>query len=147
MNMKAEEENGVIEEEINRVGMLNLGEFKPEDRKEEAGRFLKYVNSRPALKKSMIDNCSDELYRVSPKNRILILSQKPYASQVMGSYFWWKEGFIIKKGIKACYYYAPKTIKKENPDKPGEQIEVVKGFKLVPGFDIKDVKEREEREE
>ena len=84
---------------------------------------------------------------MSQKNRLLIICQKPYATQVKGYGYWYNKGLKVIKGRKACYYYAPNIVKADKDKPAGKDNEKLDGFLLVPGFDISDTEPREEKEQ
>lgn len=63
-------------------------------------------------------------YRYSFQNVVLILSQKPDATQVMGCKRWSEYGRRVRKGEKGIQILAPRVGKRELPDASGKIVEV-----------------------
>ena len=76
-----------------------------------------------------------KFYRYSPNNAILIMMQNPYATRVAGYKRWAELGRHVKRQESALRILAPMTYTKEDGVE-GEQVREIRGFKLVPVFDI-----------
>jgi hypothetical protein len=74
-------------------------------------------------------------YRYSPNNVMLILLQNPYATRVAGYKAWQALGRQVMAKQSALRILAPMTYKKDD-GLEGEKTSEVRGFKLVPVFDI-----------
>jgi hypothetical protein len=75
-----------------------------------------------------------KFYRYSPSNVVLIMMQNPYATRVAGYKKWLELGRQVKAKESALRILAPMTYKKDGPE--GEQTSEIRGFKMVPVFDI-----------
>lgn len=100
------------------------------------------INSNPDDYKQYLDFASSFPLR-SFRNQMLIYSQRPDADLVAGMRTWNKQGRQIIKGSKAIKIFAPITkTEKEIDEKTKKEVEkvVVKGYRLVNVFDVKDTK-------
>jgi antirestriction protein ArdC len=75
-----------------------------------------------------------KLHRYSFRNTLLIMTQCPEATQVMGFRQWQKLGRQVKKGEKGIAIFAPCRYKRKEED--GEEQEFLGGFKIAYVFDI-----------
>jgi antirestriction protein ArdC len=80
-------------------------------------------------------DCQSRFYRYSPNNVMLIAQQRHEASYVAGFNAWKKMGRFVRKGEKAIWILAP-MVYKQTDEKTDEDQKVIRGFKLVPVFDI-----------
>jgi len=84
---------------------------------------------------------SSKFHKYSPRNSLLIWMQKPDATDVMGygsrdgRTGWKSVGRQVRAGEKAIKIFAP-LLKKEVDIQTGEQVEVLRGYKLVNVFDV-----------
>lgn len=77
-----------------------------------------------------------------PNNVMLIMLQNPYATRVAGYHAWQELGRQVLAKEQALRILAPMKYKKEDaPD--GEKVSEIRGFKLVPVFDISQTEGRE----
>jgi hypothetical protein len=74
-------------------------------------------------------------YRYSPNNVMLILLQNPYATRVAGYRAWQALDHQVLAKESALRILAPMTYKKDDAPE-GEKTSEIRGFKLVPVFDI-----------
>ncbi|MFI4971083.1 MAG: pentapeptide repeat-containing protein [Hyphomicrobiales bacterium] len=74
-------------------------------------------------------------YRYSPNNVMLILLQNPYATRVAGYHAWQELGRQVVAKELALRILAPMTYKKDDGSE-GDNAREIRGFKLVPVFDI-----------
>jgi len=74
-------------------------------------------------------------YRYSPNNVMLILLQNPYATRVAGYRAWQELGRQVVAKESALRILAPMTYKK-NDGPESDNVREIRGFKLVPVFDI-----------
>jgi len=74
-------------------------------------------------------------YRYSPNNVMLILLQNPYATRVAGYHAWQKLGRQVVGKESALRILAPMTYKRDDGPE-GDNTREIRGFKLVPVFDI-----------
>jgi hypothetical protein len=74
-------------------------------------------------------------YRYSPNNVMLILMQNPYATRVAGYRAWQALDHQVLAKESALRILAPMTYKRNDPP-VGENAREIRGFKLVPVFDI-----------
>ena len=74
-------------------------------------------------------------YRYSPNNVMLILLQNPYATRVAGYRAWQALDHQVLAKESALRILAPMTYKKDDAPE-GEKASEIRGFKLVPVFDI-----------
>ena len=91
-------------------------------------------------------DCQSRFHRYSFGNTVLILLQRPTATQVAGVNAWRKLGRTVRKGEKALWILAPMVYKRtedsqgQREDGQGEKnataVKVVAGFKYVPVFDL-----------
>ena len=76
-----------------------------------------------------------KFYAYSPNNVMLIMLQNPYATRVAGYHAWQELGRQVVAKESALRILAP--MKYKNEDAPeGEKASEIRGFKLVPVFDI-----------
>ncbi|MFI5034995.1 MAG: pentapeptide repeat-containing protein [Acidimicrobiales bacterium] len=76
-----------------------------------------------------------KFYRYSPSNVMLILLQNPYATRVAGYHAWQELGRQVVAKESALRILAPMTYKKDDGSE-GDNAREIRGFKLVPVFDI-----------
>jgi antirestriction protein ArdC len=76
-----------------------------------------------------------KFYRYSPNNVMLILMQNPYATRVAGYRAWQALDHQVMAKESALRILAPMTYKRDNAPE-GEKAREIRGFKLVPVFDI-----------
>lgn len=76
-----------------------------------------------------------KFYRYSPNNVMLILLQNPYATRVAGYNAWKALDRQVMAKESALRILAPMRYKREDPPE-GEDAREIRGFKLVPVFDI-----------
>jgi hypothetical protein len=76
-----------------------------------------------------------KFYRYSPSNVMLIMMQNPYATRIGGYKKWQELGRQVMAKESALRIFAPMTYKREDALE-GERTSEVRGFKLVPVFDI-----------
>jgi hypothetical protein len=76
-----------------------------------------------------------KFYRYSPNNVMLILLQNPYATRVAGYRAWQALDHQVMAKESALRILAPMTYKREDAPE-GEKAREIRGFKLVPVFDI-----------
>ena len=76
-----------------------------------------------------------KFYRYSPNNVMLILLQNPYATRVAGYRAWQALDHQVLAKESALRILAPMTYKKKDAPE-GESAREIRGFKLVPVFDI-----------
>jgi hypothetical protein len=74
-------------------------------------------------------------YRYSPNNVMLILLQNPYATRVAGYRAWQALDHQVMAKESALRILAPMTYKRDDAPE-GENVREIRGFKLVPVFDI-----------
>lgn len=75
-----------------------------------------------------------KFHRYSFHNTLLIMTQYPEASQVMGFKQWQKLGRQVKKGEKGIAIFAPCRYKRKDED--GEEKHFLAGFRIAYVFDI-----------
>ena len=100
--------------------------------------------SRKAWKNSSSDRWQEYLRtqarfrNYSAGNVMLILGQRPNASQVAGFHAWRQMGRWVKKGEKGIAIFAPMTRKISTIDDSGDESSIYKlvGFKVVYVFDV-----------
>jgi antirestriction protein ArdC len=78
-----------------------------------------------------------KFHRYSFGNVMLILTQRPDATQVAGFHRWKELGRHVKKGASGIGILAPLVYKKQDED-AGDDEKVVRGFKIVHVFDVSD---------
>ena len=76
-----------------------------------------------------------KFHRYSPSNAMLIMMQNPYATQVAGFKKWLELGRPVRSKEIALRILAPMTYKKDD-GLEGEKTSEIRGFKMVPVFDI-----------
>jgi antirestriction protein ArdC len=76
-----------------------------------------------------------KFYRYSPNNVMLILMQNPYATRVAGYRAWQALDHQVMAKESALRILAPMTYKRDDAPE-GEKAREIRGFKLVPVFDI-----------
>ncbi len=76
-----------------------------------------------------------KFYRYSPNNVMLILLQNPYATRVAGYNAWKALDHQVMAKESALRILAPMTYKRDDALE-GENVREIRGFKLVPVFDI-----------
>jgi hypothetical protein len=76
-----------------------------------------------------------KFYRYSPSNVILIMMQNPYATRVAGYKKWRELGRQVLAKESALRILAPMTYKKDDAPE-GESTREIRGWKMVPVFDI-----------
>jgi uncharacterized protein YjbI with pentapeptide repeats len=76
-----------------------------------------------------------KFYRYSPNNVMLILLQNPYATRVAGYNAWKALDHQVMAKESALRILAPMRYKKDDAPE-GENVREIRGFKLVPVFDI-----------
>jgi len=76
-----------------------------------------------------------KFYRYSPNNVMLILLQNPYATRVAGYNAWKALDHQVMAKESALRILAPMTYKRDDALE-GENAREIRGFKLVPVFDI-----------
>ncbi len=81
-------------------------------------------------------------YTYSPNNVMLIMLQNPYATRVAGYHAWQEMGRQVMAKESALRILAPMKYKKEDVPE-GEKASEIRGFKLVPVFDISQTEGRE----
>ena len=77
-----------------------------------------------------------------PNNVMLIMLQNPYATRVAGYHAWQEMGRQVMARESALRILAPMKYKKEDVPE-GEKTSEIRGFKLVPVFDISQTEGRE----
>ena len=83
-----------------------------------------------------------KFYAYGPNNVMLIMLQNPYATRVAGYHAWQELGRQVLAKEQALRILAPMKYKKEDaPD--DERTSEIRGFKLVPVFDISQTEGRE----
>ncbi|MCY8737543.1 thrombospondin type 3 repeat-containing protein [Bacillus haynesii] len=103
---------------------------------------VKQITSNPEEYKRYLDYASQFPSR-SFRNQMMIFTQRPDANLVAGMVAWNKLGRQLIKGAKGIKIFAPITKKeKEIDEKTKEEVEkvVVKGYRMVNVFDVKDTK-------
>ncbi|NNN10175.1 MAG: ImmA/IrrE family metallo-endopeptidase, partial [Acidimicrobiaceae bacterium] len=75
-----------------------------------------------------------KFYRYSPNNVMLLMMQNPYATRVAGYKKWLELGRQVMAKESALRILAPMTYQKDNLE--GEKTSEIRGFKMVPVFDI-----------
>lgn len=83
-----------------------------------------------------------KFYAYSPNNVMLIMLQNPYATRVAGYHAWQELGRQVLAKESALRILAPMKYKKEDAPE-GETASEIRGFKLVPVFDICQTEGRE----
>ncbi len=83
-----------------------------------------------------------KFYAYSPNNVMLIMLQNPYATRVAGYHAWQELGRQVVAKESALRILAPLKYKKEDAPE-GEKTSEIRGFKLVPVFDISQTEGRE----
>jgi antirestriction protein ArdC len=76
-----------------------------------------------------------KFYRYSPNNVMLLLLQNENATRVAGYKKWQELGRQVKAKESALRILAPMTYKRDDAPE-GENVREIRGFKLVPVFDI-----------
>ena len=76
-----------------------------------------------------------KFHRYSPSNAMLIMMQNPYATRVAGYKKWLELGRQVMAKESALRILAPMTYKKDD-GLEGEKTSEIRGFKMVPVFDI-----------
>ena len=76
-----------------------------------------------------------KFYRYSPSNAMLIMMQNPYATRVAGYKKWLELGRQVMAKESALRILAPMTYKRDD-GLEGEKTSEIRGFKMVPVFDI-----------
>ncbi len=112
------------------VTQIDAG-LKAEQATSQEGKYtaqLKRIAKTPALQ---------GLQRYSPLNQLLILTQRPDATDTAGYVTWQERGYQVRKGEKAIYIIAPheKTKQTEGDQEDSRSI----GFHRTPVFDISQV--------
>ncbi|MHB8335366.1 MAG: ArdC-like ssDNA-binding domain-containing protein [Acidimicrobiales bacterium] len=83
-----------------------------------------------------------KFYAYSPNNVMLIMLQNPYATRVAGYHAWQELGRQVVAKESALRILAPLKYKKEDAPE-GEKTSEIRGFKLVPVFDISQTEGRD----
>lgn len=78
---------------------------------------------------------AERFHHYSLNNQLLILVQRPEATQVAGYGVWQSLGRQVRKGEKSIGIFAPMVRKKRDED-TGEEKRFVSGFRVVSVFDI-----------
>jgi antirestriction protein ArdC len=78
-------------------------------------------------------DCRATFHDYSLNNVLMILSQKPDASQVAGFKAWQKVGRQVRKGEKSIRIWAPMLVQDRDSDDPDARRML---FRLVPVFDV-----------
>lgn len=76
------------------------------------------------------EDFSKSFERYSVRNQILLLTQMPTATQVMGYRAWQAEGRVVRKGEKALMIFGPSPSKVVTEEKNG--VESERTIKLAP---------------
>lgn len=76
-----------------------------------------------------------KFYRYSPNNVMLLMMQNPYATRVAGYKKWLELGRQVMAKESALRILAPMTYKRDD-GLEGEKTSEIRGFKMVPVFDI-----------
>lgn len=140
---KAQEQAKVkIENNIPDLGkkqVMNLTGLKHKDKYLVAKETLNLLKLNPSLENDLINNAPAGLNKFSERNRILILLQKPDATDVRSFTDWKKESCRPEGKGKAIFYLRPSEPKKaeETEGKPEEEEQI--NFFWVWGFDESDV--------
>ena len=87
-------------------------------------------------------DAQSKFYAYSPNNVMLIMLQNPYATRVAGYHAWQEMGRQVMARESALRILAPMKYKKEDVPE-GEKTSEIRGFKLVPVFDISQTEGRE----
>ena len=87
-------------------------------------------------------DAQSRFYSYSPNNVMLIMLQNPYATRVAGYHAWQEMGRQVMARESALRILAPMKYKKEDVPE-GEKTGEIRGFKLVPVFDISQTEGRE----
>lgn len=107
-------------------------------RKELADRFLNAVSCfRTSDAWQQWLHTRRHLRRYSLRNQLLIRSQRPNATRVMGYRKWTTFGRAVNRGAKAIWIWGPASVKTRNVDDAGEPTRRTI-FVPVPVFDIAD---------
>lgn len=81
-----------------------------------------------------LDNAG-KFHNYSLNNQMLIMMQKPEATQVAGFNKWKEMGRSVNKGEKAIWIQAPMVVRKKTDDPDSDERRVI-GFKPVPVYDV-----------
>ena len=82
-------------------------------------------------------DCQSKFHHYSFNNCLLILSQRPDATQVNSFKRWQELGRNVSKGESSIRIFAPSLRKQEVETENGtEEVRKLSGFRLVPVFDI-----------
>jgi len=76
-----------------------------------------------------------KFHQYSLNNQMLIMMQKPEATQVAGFNKWKELGRSVNKGEKAIWIQAPMVVRKKSDDPDSDERRVI-GFKPVPVYDV-----------
>src|ERR1039458_1781096 len=77
-----------------------------------------------------------KFHHYSFNNTLLILTQRPHATQVAGFNAWRKLDRFVRKGEKGIWILAPMIYKTDATEDSGDdtKLKVLRGFKPVPVF-------------
>lgn len=103
-----------------------------EDIRREIDTALDHLNTGDSWQE-FLDH-TDKFHHYSLNNQMLVLIQRPDATQVAGFNKWKDLGRSVNKGEKAIWIQAPMIVKKKNDN--GEDEPRVIGFKPVPVYDV-----------
>ena len=87
-------------------------------------------------------DAQSKFYSYSPNNVMLIMLQNPYATRVAGYHAWQEMGRQVLAKESALRILAPLKYKQEDVAE-GDRTSEIRGFKLVPVFDISQTEGRE----
>jgi len=87
-------------------------------------------------------DAQSKFYSYSPNNVMLITLQNPYATRVAGYHAWQEMGRQVMARESALRILAPLKYKQEDVAE-GDRTSEIRGFKLVPVFDISQTEGRE----
>ena len=90
---------------------------------EQLNQFMAQAEEQGLAESAEFENFSKSFERYSVRNQLLILTQNPNASQVMGYRAWQAEGRQVKKGSKALMIFGPARKMKIEEDKNGVKEE------------------------
>lgn len=91
----------------------------------DSEQFKRYLSVRSAF------------HKYSARNSLMILLQRPDATNVAGFNKWLELGRWVKKGEKGIAIFAPMMYAKKDPDTGEKTGDTLRGFRVVHVFDVK----------
>ena len=103
---------------------------------EQLNQFMAQAEEQGLAESPEFEDFSKSFERYSVRNQLLILTQNPNATQVMGYRAWQAEGRQVKKGSKALMIFGPAKKMKIEDEKSGEEKTISLPPPVVSVFDI-----------